>query len=76
MASGKPVVAVDEGGYRETVTIATGIFVKPETGAIIEAISAISRHPEEYRHACEARAREFDVTGFRDRVQRAVFWNS
>ena len=30
MASGKPVVAVDEGGYRETVTPATGMLVAPD----------------------------------------------
>ena len=75
MASGKPVVAVDEGGYRETVTRATGMLVKPDVGSVIEAVRAVSRNPERYRVACEARAREFDVAGFREQVKRAVFGN-
>ena len=29
MASGKPVVAVDEGGFRETVTPQTGVLIEP-----------------------------------------------
>ena len=72
MASGKPVVAVDEGGYRETVTPDTGIFVKSEVDSIIDAVCAISSHPEQYRTACEARAREFDLPGFRKLMLREV----
>ncbi len=73
MASGKAVVAVDEGGYRETVTPETGIFVKPQVTSIIDAVSAISHHPEQYRDACETRAREFDVARFREQILRAVY---
>jgi glycosyltransferase involved in cell wall biosynthesis len=73
MASGKPVVAVDEGGYRETVTSATGMLVRPDPGSIAEAVREVSRNPEFYRTACVARAREFDIVGFREQVKRAVF---
>jgi glycosyltransferase involved in cell wall biosynthesis len=76
MASGKPVVAVNEGGYRETVTPETGIFVKPEVIPIIEAVRSISPHPEQYREACEARAREFDLPGFRKLILREVVGTS
>jgi len=73
MASGKPVVAIDEGGYRETVTPETGMLVKPDSDSIVSAVREISRNPERYRTACEARAREFDIAGFREHVKRAVF---
>jgi len=73
MASGKPVVAVDEGGYRETVTPMTGMLVRPDAGAIARAVRAVSRNPGQYREACKARAREFDIAGFREQVKRAVF---
>jgi len=73
MASGKPVVAVNEGGYRETVTPMTGMLVPPDADSVIAAVRTISRNPGQYREACEARAREFDVVGFREQVRRAVF---
>ena len=72
MASGKPVVAVNEGGFRETVTPQTGILVEPSQEIIINAIKTISRNPESYREACIARAREFDLMHFRNRMKKAV----
>jgi len=72
MASGKPVVAVNEGGFRETVTPQTGILVEPSQEIIINAINTITRNPESYREACIARAREFDLMNFRDRMKKAV----
>lgn len=72
MASGKPVVAVNEGGYRETVTDLTGILVNPEVGDILRAVKIISRDPSRYRGACEERARTFDITHFREQLTAAV----
>ncbi|MDD1719950.1 MAG: glycosyltransferase, partial [Methanoregulaceae archaeon] len=60
MASGKPVVAVNEGGFRETVTAKTGILVPADHREIRDAVMQISSNPERFRKACEARAREFD----------------
>lgn len=74
MASGKPVVAVDAGGFRETVTPDTGILVPPDEDHIIQAVKFISKDPERYHDACIARAREFDSGKFsrllRDLVKR------
>jgi glycosyltransferase involved in cell wall biosynthesis len=72
MASGKPVVAVDEGGFRETVTPETGILVKPSQVNIVNAIKTLSRNPESYREACIARAREFDLVHFEEKIKKAV----
>jgi glycosyltransferase involved in cell wall biosynthesis len=72
MASGKPVVAVDEGGFRETVTSQTGILVEPSLDIIIQAVKTVSRNPESYKEACIARAQEFDLQHFKERIKKAV----
>jgi glycosyltransferase involved in cell wall biosynthesis len=72
MASGKQVVAVNEGGFRETVTADTGILVPPDIGKIIDAIKAIGLNPERNRESCRARARKFDISRFGDLIKQAV----
>jgi glycosyltransferase involved in cell wall biosynthesis len=64
MASGKPVVAVNEGGFRETITDQTGILVRPIIPEIINAIKIISKEPEKYKNFCQKRAKDFDVSVF------------
>jgi len=72
MASGKPVVAVDEGGYRETVTDKTGVLVAPSVDSLVKGIWFVAQTPERYRNACLARAREFDLAEFSALVKAAV----
>ena len=72
MASGKPVVAVDEGGYRETVTPQTGLLVQPTDRFITDAIKTLSRQPESYQNACIDRARDFDISIFRKKIRSTV----
>jgi glycosyltransferase involved in cell wall biosynthesis len=72
MACGKPVIAVDEGGFRETVTSRTGLLVKPSQAIIINAVKTLSRNPESYKNACITRAREFDLAVFEERIKKAV----
>lgn len=72
MASGKPVVAVDEGGFRETVTPETGMLVDLSLDKIIKAVKTISRDPEAYKVACITRAREFDLPHFKEQIKKAV----
>ncbi|WP_370573295.1 glycosyltransferase [Methanomethylovorans sp.] len=63
MASGKPTVAVKEGGYLETVLDeVTGLLVEPEVLSIVAAIKEVSSDPQKYREACIKRAKEFDVS--------------
>jgi len=68
MASGKPVVAVNEGGFRETVTAETGILVDASLEQIIEAIKKISQNPASFRQACISRAKQFDISVFNERI--------
>ncbi len=73
MASGKPVVAVMEGGYLETVIHGeTGMLVKPEILEIIDAIKKISEDLEQYRPYCEARAKRFDSSIFLDKIRSEI----
>jgi glycosyltransferase involved in cell wall biosynthesis len=72
MASGKPVVAVDEGGFRETVSPGTGLLVRPSADDIAEAINTLNRNPEAFRDACITRAREFDLPRFAEKIKKAV----
>lgn len=71
MASGKAVVAVDEGGYRESAVHGTTGWLVPATPDALA--SAIARATPDVvagmRNACEARARIFDVAVFEERVQ-------
>jgi glycosyltransferase involved in cell wall biosynthesis len=71
MASGKPVVATDEGGFRETVTPETGILVPPDADALIAAIRTVGKDPSAYKESCIARAKEFDRERF-SRLFKAV----
>jgi len=71
-ASGKPVIAVREGGYLETVTEETGIFVQAKMDQIVDAVRSISRDPSRYRIPCESRARSFSCARFRDQLKAAI----
>lgn len=73
MASGKPVVAVREGGYQETVIDGScGRLVEPDPIDIKNAVLEIGYHADEYRHACRKRAEAFDFSLFSERAQRIV----
>jgi len=64
MAAGKPVVATDEGGYRESVTAQTGILVPARVDALVEAIRSVAADPLRYRDSCQRRARAFSADVF------------
>jgi len=71
-ASGKPVIAVDAGGYRKTMTPDTCILVQPDVQCIIDAVRLISINPDQYHDACVARAYECTVTRFEREIQHLV----
>jgi glycosyltransferase involved in cell wall biosynthesis len=74
MASGKPVVAVDEGGYRESVVHGkTGWLVPPVPAAIARSVRGVTADvAREMRDACRARANGFDTSVFVDRMRTLV----
>ena len=74
MASGKAVVAVDEGGYRESIVPGTtGWLLSPSPDAFRTAIARVSPHDlEAMREACERRARDFDASRFVARMTELI----
>jgi glycosyltransferase involved in cell wall biosynthesis len=73
MASGKAVVAVNEGGCLETVVDGiTGLLVEPEVSDIINAINIISNEPFKYKEKCIQQARNFDEKVFLDKMKKEI----
>jgi glycosyltransferase involved in cell wall biosynthesis len=73
MASGKPVVAVREGGYLETVIDGeTGKFVEADVDEIVNAVREISKDPQKYKEACIERAKKFDVSMFVEIMKKEI----
>jgi len=73
MASGKPVVAVREGGYQETVVDGVcGRLVAPEPLAIQRAVREIGRNPDAFRDECHKRAAFFDFREFASQAKNLV----
>ncbi|MBN1323080.1 MAG: glycosyltransferase [Methanotrichaceae archaeon] len=73
MASGKPVVAVDEGGFAETVIHGrTGQLVPAERDSLVKAVRDVSLDPGRFKEDCLARAKEFDLSIFIERMEGAV----
>lgn len=70
MASGKPVIAVRQGGYLETIIDGrTGMLIDADSGSIVKAVKEVSRDPLKYREACVEQARKFDVSVFISRMR-------
>ncbi len=73
MASGKPVVAVNEGGFKETVVQGkTGLLVEANRDELVRAVNEISKNPQQYKDACKKRAADFDTSIFLDKIQKAI----
>jgi glycosyltransferase involved in cell wall biosynthesis len=73
MASGKPVVAVNEGGFKETVVDGeTGLLVGANRDELVRAVKEIASGPDRYRDACITRAKEFDTPVFLEKIRRLI----
>jgi len=54
LAAGKPLVAVDQGGYTELVDASCALLVPPEPPALAAALRTLIERPDEARHLGEA----------------------
>ncbi|MGA1792621.1 MAG: glycosyltransferase [Thermoplasmatota archaeon] len=74
MASGKPVIAPKEGGYRETVVDGiTGRLIDDiDPRKICTAVKEIGSDPDRYRNDCQKRAGEFDTSMFVKRIRDMI----
>lgn len=73
MASGKPVVAVNEGGFKETVVHGkTGLLVEADRDKLVRAIKEISKDPQQHKDACKKRAADFDTSIFLEKMKKTM----
>ncbi len=73
MASGKPVVAVNDGGFKETVVQGkTGMLVEANRDELVRAIKEISKEPQKYKEACRRRAADFDTSIFLEKIRKRM----
>lgn len=65
MASGKSVVAINEGGYKETVIDhSTGLLINANVNEIVDAVRKISENPTKFKENCIKQSMKFDVDIF------------
>lgn len=74
MASGKPVIAPNDGGYKETVINGqTGILIDDiNEDKIVKAVKELGKNPEEYKNACLEQAQKFDVSIFVEKMKKII----
>ena len=74
MASGKPVIAPNEGGYKETVIDgATGMLIDDiSVEKLIAAVVEIGKAPEAFKEACLNQAKNFDTKIFIDKIKSEI----
>ena len=74
MASGKPVIAPNEGGFKETV-------INKKNGLLIDdinpeklknAIEEIGKNPKSYKKACINQANKFDTKIFIEKIRQQI----
>ncbi len=74
MASGKPVIAPNEGGCKETIINGeTGVLINNiNEDKIVKAVKRINKNPERYKDACIKQARKFDVKIFIEKMENEI----
>jgi len=74
MASGKPVIAPNEGGYKETVLDGvTGQLIDDiDSDKLSRAVAEIGVNPEDYKERCLKRASEFDTSKFIRKIKQLI----
>jgi glycosyltransferase involved in cell wall biosynthesis len=75
MAAGKPVIAPDEGGYRETVLdgLTGKLITDIDATKLATAIQELGARPESYRIACQTQAQKFDTKIFIAKIKQIVY---
>jgi len=73
MASGKPVIAPNNGGYKESITSETGILLDDiNEEKIVGAIKKINTNPLSYKEACIKRAQIFNTNNFIVKIKQSI----
>lgn len=73
MAAGKPIVAVKEGGFLESmVDKETGLLVEANVESIVQAVRIVSENPGKYKNSCIQRAKLFDTSEFIRKTKEVI----
>ena len=77
MAAGKPVIAADEGGYKETITKNTGIVIKEiNQEKIVKAVKEIeeklNQDPTQFIKSAREQAKKFDTKIFIEKIKEEI----
>jgi glycosyltransferase involved in cell wall biosynthesis len=74
MASGKPVIAPNEGGYKETIVNGkTGILIDSiDENKIIDAIKKLRQNSEKNKNDCIDQAKKFDTKLFIEKIKHLI----
>ncbi|MDP3881256.1 MAG: glycosyltransferase [Nanoarchaeota archaeon] len=74
MASGKPVIAPNEGGYKETIiNNKTGILIDNiDEDKVIKAVKNVGKNPKKYKSACIKQAKKFDTKVFIKKIKEVI----
>ncbi|MCB9358778.1 glycosyltransferase [Candidatus Woesearchaeota archaeon] len=74
MASGKPVIAPNEGGYKETIVDGqTGVLIDDiDVDKLVNAVKEVGKDPGRYKNACQIRAKRYDTKEFIKKIKRIV----
>lgn len=73
MAAGKPVIAVAEGGYLETIVDGeTGKLIECQADAVVSAVQDIFKKQLWSRYKCEERSKLYDTSRFVSSVEKTI----
>ena len=74
MAAGKPVIAPNDGGYRETVIDgATGRLIDSITSdKLVLAIKDLGQNPVQFKAVCQKQAQNFDLAVFIKKIKEQI----
>jgi len=74
MTSGKPVIAPNEGGYKETIIDGvTGKLIDDiSVDKLVKAIKEIGKNPKKYKDACLKQAKKFDTKVFIKKIKEEI----
>lgn len=74
MASGKPVIAPDEGGYKETVIdgVTGKLIDNIDADKLSDAIKEIGKNPQNYKDASLKQAKKFDTRIFIEEIKERI----
>lgn len=74
MASGKPVIAPNEGGYKETIIddVTGKLIDNIDPDKLVEAIQEIGKKPGAYKDACIDQAKKFDIEIFIKKIKNEI----